>query len=519
MSVVLIGLPAAGKTTIGVALAAKLGLPFIDTDVMIEEQTGRLIAEIFAEDGEARFRELEAEACAVALTSDGVVSVGGGAILSPLTRERLKAHQVIWLDTSVTTLTRRAGLNKMRPLLLGDLRAKLTELAAERLPLYEQVASFRVNTDQPVVEVVAQIAAFVRGPGSVLVRTDHPYEVLIGRGLGQIDHYVESAGRTVLIHPPVMAVQAAKLAQNLPNPVVLEVPTGERAKTAQELARCWRALAEAGLTRSDVVIGLGGGSTTDLAGFVAATYLRGIDYISMPTTVLGMADAAVGGKTGINLPQGKNLVGAFYEPKLVLCDLDFLSELPDHEIRSGLGEVVKCGFIADPHILDAIEPDPDLALDVHSSAFEEALTRAIRVKADLVSQDFRESTSVEVGRKALNYGHTLGHAIEKIEGFTWSHGYAISVGMVFAAEVARRLGLIGPEVVERHRSLLAALGLPVSFDGADWEEVRQVMSLDKKSRGRHLRLVLLEEIGQVRVVPDVDETVLREAFAAVSSRR
>jgi len=269
------------------------------------------------------------------------------------------------------------------------------------------------------------------------------------------------------------------------------------------------------VTRSDAVIGLGGGATTDLAGFLAATMLRGISYLSIPTTVLGMADAAVGGKTGINLPEGKNLVGAFYEPRGVLCDLDLLDTLPDKEIRSGLGEILKAGFIADPHILDLAEQDPSKLLDTGSDEFADALTRAIGIKAEVVSADLRENSTTGVGREALNYGHTLGHAIEKAEGYTWPHGYAVSVGMVFAAEVACRLGLIGPDVVARHRTVLESVGLPVSYAGAPWETIRATMSVDKKARGSHLRLVLLDGIGRVRVVKDVDEEILRRSFMAV----
>jgi 3-dehydroquinate synthase len=265
---------------------------------------------------------------------------------------------------------------------------------------------------------------------------------------------------------------------------------------------------------------LGGGATTDLAGFVAATYLRGIRLVNLPTTVLGMADAAVGGKTGINLAQGKNLVGAFHEPVGVLCDLDWLATLPADQVQSGLGEIVKCGFIADPAILQVVEHDPDQVRDVTSAGFLDVLTRAIRVKAEVVSGDLRETGAGSgVGREALNYGHTLGHAIEQLEGYTWAHGCADAVGMTFAAEVARGLGMIDDDLVARHRSVLRALGLPVSYDGAPWERVRAVMSLDKKARGTHLRLVLLERAaGLLRVVRDPDEAVLAAGFQAIGGQ-
>ena len=543
MNIVLIGLPASGKTTVGLELAQRLGVDFLDTDVMVEERTGKLVGEIFASEGEDRFRELEEEAATDALEGIGVVSLGGGAILNPHIREILSGHQVVWLDVSVKTLTRRVGMNKLRPLLLGDIRDQLTALAAERLPLYEQTATIRVDGELPVDEVVSQILADLvivpqagsdspdeldvpptaevspcaeDAPVAIRVNTDHPYDVLIGHGVAEkVSDYLDGVSRIAILYPSVLDPQAITLAKGLPHPIRVEVPDSEAAKTSEVLDWCWRTLAEAGMTRSDAVLGLGGGTTTDLAGFVAATMLRGIEYLSVPTTVLGMADASLGGKTGINLPQGKNLVGAFYEPRAVLCDLDMLAGLPAEDVRSGLGEILKCGFIADPEILDIAESDRDRLSNTASAEFAEALTRAIRVKADVVSVDFRENSTSGPGREALNYGHTLAHAIEKVEGFTWAHGFAVSVGMVFAAEVALRLGMIEEDVIDRMRRILKSVGLPVQYSGAPWSRIRDAMSLDKKSRGSHLRLVLLTGIGSVEVVPDVDEDVLRQSFLAV----
>ena len=559
VSIVLIGLPASGKTTVGQALAQALSVSFVDTDHLVERRTGKLIREIFADEGEERFRQLEEEAARDALAGEGVVSLGGGAIMNPAISKMVEPHQVVWLDVSVTTLTRRAGMNQLRPLLLGDIRAQLSTLAEQRLPVYEQAATWRVDAEQPVDKIVSEILQHVSPPGekatspvipptsvtppapvilppdvilpqagsptasqpdpaprTIDVHADHSYTVLIGRAVSsRAAQLLTGASRTAILHPPVLATQAARIAQTLTNPLLIEVPQGEQAKTPDQLVRCWRGLAQAGITRSDAVIGLGGGSTTDLAGFVAATMLRGIAYLSIPTTVLGMADAAVGGKTGVNLPEGKNLVGAFYEPQAVLCDLDLLTGLPRDEIRSGLAEILKCGFIADPAILDVAERTPSNLLDTGSDEFADVLTRAISVKAEVVSADLRESSVTGAGREALNYGHTLGHAIEKVEGFTWAHGYAVSVGMVFAAEVACALGLIGEDVVALHRQVLSCVGLPISYSGAPWTQIREAMSLDKKARGTHLRLVLLDGIGHVRVVPDVSEDVLRQSFLSI----
>lgn len=354
------------------------------------------------------------------------------------------------------------------------------------------------------------------------VHAEKPYQVQIGAGASAgLAGLVGGASRVAIIHPPVMADQAQLLGQPLSDAGVvvthIEVPPGESAKTVEVLADCWDELASAGLTRNDVVVGLGGGSTTDLAGFVAASWLRGIGFVSVPTTVLAMVDAAVGGKTGINVPAGKNLVGAFHEPLGVLCDLDLLVGLWPAEVASGLGEVVKCGFIADERILELVEQDPVEAADVTSVRFAELVRRAVQVKATTVSADLRESTSSgdRVGREALNYGHTLAHAIEQREHFGRRHGEAVAIGMVFVAEVARRTLGLDAATVQRHRDVLSSLRLPTTYDG-DWDELRATMSLDKKARGSRLRLVGLRELGHVSIIDGPDEDVLEESFRTLA---
>jgi len=351
------------------------------------------------------------------------------------------------------------------------------------------------------------------------VATQHPYQVVIGPGASLLlPQFLTGVDRVAIIHPATLADQARDVASGLDAAVTLiEVPDGEPAKTPQVLVGCWNTLAEAGFTRSDMIVGLGGGSTTDLAGFVASSWLRGVRFVGLPTTVLAMVDAAVGGKTGINLEAGKNLVGAFYEPEAVLCDLDFLSELPAAELRSGMAEVLKCGFIAEPRILDDFETDPPAALTPSSDLQRLLIRRAVCVKARVVAADLREETSEgdAVGRELLNYGHTLGHAIEKSEHFGWRHGEAVSVGMVFAAEVAHRSGLIDEALLERHRSVLRMAGLPTSYTGRTWQELRTAMSLDKKTRGHSLRFVLLTGPAKARVVADPDEELLAASFAAL----
>lgn len=343
-----------------------------------------------------------------------------------------------------------------------------------------------------------------------------PYDVTIEQGaLARLPELAAGASRVAVIHPDALGAPAARVASLIDCPVTqIAVPDAEAAKTPEVLTHCWSELAAAGFTRNDLVIGVGGGTTTDLAGFVAASWLRGVAYLSVPTSVLGMVDAAVGGKTGINLPAGKNLVGAFYEPKAVLCDLTLLDSLPAIDVSSGLAEVVKCGFIADRTILELIGDDLSDSRDVTSKRFEELVARAIAVKAAVVASDFRESTSVgaAVGREALNYGHTLGHAIEKFYGFTWRHGQAISVGMSWIARVSQRLLGLDPNAVTLHDDLIDGLGLPTGCPAA-FGELRPIMNLDKKARGTTLRLVGLASFGTPVIIEAPPEPVLEQAYA------
>ncbi len=356
---------------------------------------------------------------------------------------------------------------------------------------------------------------------TVHVATSQPYDVVIGRGASaDLPALVGDAARVAIIYQAPLAEDAQRLASTLgaSKVTLVEVPTGEQAKTSTVLAHCWDSLADAGFTRSDLVVGVGGGTTTDLAGFVAATWLRGVHYISVPTSVLAMVDAAVGGKTGINIDAGKNLVGAFYEPIGVLCDLQLLDSLPAAEIVAGLGEVIKAGFTHDPRILDLVEQDPADALDVTGERFAELITRGIAYKAEVVSHDLREKTSTpgHIGREALNYGHTLAHAIEAHHHFTWRHGEAVSVGMVFAAEVAHRLLGLPAEDVARHRHTLGLVGLPTTYDAAPFGELRPIMSRDKKTRGTTLRMIGLRHLQDLALMEGPDEDVLAESFAALA---
>lgn len=352
---------------------------------------------------------------------------------------------------------------------------------------------------------------------TISVSADRPYDVVTRSGaLTVLPDLVGSTERVAFLYAPVLTERAHALAAGLDAQVtMIELPDAEAAKTADVLVTCWDRLAAEGFTRSDLLIALGGGATTDLGGFVAASWLRGIRFVTLPSTVLGMVDAAVGGKTGINIAAGKNLVGAFHEPIGVLCDLDLLATLPAADLRAGLVEAVKCGFIADPVILDLVEEDPADAVRVGSERLAEIIRRGIAVKARVVSADLKESTSkgARVGRELLNYGHTLAHAVEKLEDYRMRHGEAVAIGMVYVAELARLLGTIDDDLVERHRRALSLLGVPTSYRDGAWPDLRAAMSLDKKTRGSTLRFVILNGLASAEICSGPDEGSLAEAYA------
>ena len=345
------------------------------------------------------------------------------------------------------------------------------------------------------------------------------YEVLVGRSLlSELAPALgESVKKVLLVHPIALSVAAEAIRDNLVSngyeTLLAGVPDGEDSKRVEVAAFCWQILGQADFTRTDAIIGFGGGSTTDLAGFVAATWLRGVKLIQIPTTLLGMVDAAVGGKTGINTSEGKNLVGVFHAPSQVICDLDTLETLPRNELLAGFGEVVKCGFIADEKILELIESNVDLATNIHSDEFRQLIERCIAIKARVVSEDFRESGLREI----LNYGHTLGHAIEHNERYQWRHGAAVSVGMVFVAELALVAGKIKPEIVDRHRSILQKIGLPTSYPLSEFDKLLATMQRDKKSRAGSLRFIVLEAIGRPVVLnaPTIEQ--LHAAYQELAS--
>ena len=351
-----------------------------------------------------------------------------------------------------------------------------------------------------------------------------PYDVKVGTGLlGELPAMLgPGVQRVAVIHPRALAATGEAIREDLAQQGYdahgIEIPDGEEAKLAPVASFCWQVLGQTGFTRSDAVVTVGGGSTTDLGGFVAATWLRGVRVVHMPTTLLGMVDAAVGGKTGMNTTEGKNLVGAFHEPAGVLCDLATLETLPRNELVSGLAEVIKCGFIADPVILDLVEQYPEAATTAGTDVLRELIERSIAVKIDVVVDDLRETGGAagHPGREALNYGHTLGHAIERVERYKFRHGAAVAIGMTFVAELARLAGRLDEATAERHRSVLELVGLPTTYGGGSWGQLHEAMKVDKKTRGDQLRFVVLEGLAKPAVLQGPDPALLTAAFAEIS---
>jgi 3-dehydroquinate synthase len=344
-----------------------------------------------------------------------------------------------------------------------------------------------------------------------------PYDVIVGHGLAeQVPGLVEGARAVAVVRADELARVASPIAMALSSAGFqvreIAIPAGEAAKSVTALAALWDALAAAGIDRRDAIVAVGGGATTDVAGFAAATWLRGVRVVHVPTTLLGMVDAAIGGKTAINTAAGKNLVGAFHEPAGVVVDLDTLGSLPADEWVNGMAEVVKAGFIADPKILDLVEADLDGARRPDGAPARELIERSVLVKADVVSLDLREAGP----REALNYGHTLGHAIELVEEFRLPHGHAVAIGLAFAAELSRRVVGLGDDVVSRHVRVLDGLGLPTNYRLDAWPELLSAMQRDKKARAGRLRFVVLEDLGKPVVVEVPDVALLESVYTEVT---
>ena len=496
----LYGPSGSGKSTIGKTLADDLKLPFVDSDQVIESNAGKSIPQIVEEHGMPHMRELETEALnQIVNDRESVISFGGGALLRDENRAIVEKNgTVILLTANLQTLVERLqNDSNKRPLLAGDLKKNLSSYLEERVEHYGSF-SIKINVNEKSPEQLSR-----------------EIQTMLGRhhlsAMGEYDVVVETVGHafsvTNLQNPLIVTdenianhhlqtiVSALQTVGHKPNYIIL--PPGEEHKNLETVSRLWKTFLENGLDRNTTVIALGGGVITDMAGFAASTYMRGIDWVAVPTTLLGMVDASVGGKTGIDLPQGKNLIGSFHPPKLVIADPSLLFTLPERELRSGIAEVVKHGIISDPELFNLCSR----GLDWVKSSLEEIVKRAMAVKIQVIEEDPYEKGI----RAKLNLGHTVGHAVELVSKFELRHGEAISIGIVAEAKYAARVGLTDRALVEPVVETLSKLGLPVDIPkNFPRDEIINAMRMDKKKNAKSIRFALPVEIGKVELV-NVDD--------------
>ncbi|MEJ7807418.1 MAG: bifunctional shikimate kinase/3-dehydroquinate synthase AroKB [Telluria sp.] len=544
-NVFLVGLMGAGKTTIGRILARKLGKRFIDSDHEIEARTGASIPWIFEIEGEDSFRRREAEVIRDLTAQDGIVlATGGGAVLDARNRAYLKERgRVVYLRANVSSIMLRTSHDKNRPLLqTADPRKKLEELTAQREPLYREIADLVIDTGRPNVQsmvqtILAQLAALENsGAGSarslvtdssmnqqsrISLNVDlgeRSYPISIGAGLLAdpallLQHI---AGRKVAIVTnttvaPLYLEQVAGPLRAAGRDVhTIVLPDGEEYKNWASLMQVFDALLANKCDRKTTMVALGGGVIGDLTGFAAASYMRGVPFVQIPTTLLSQVDSSVGGKTGLNHPLGKNMIGAFYQPRAVLADTATLATLPERELSAGLAEVIKHGAIIDAVFFDWIEHNIEALMARSPQALAYAISRSCEIKADVVRQDEREGGL----RAILNFGHTFGHAIEAGLGYgQWLHGEAVGCGMVMAADLSHRAGLVDFATVARMRALVAAAGLPVEAPDLGTARWLELMEVDKKNEGGAIKFILMKPLGSPSI-QGVPQQLLLATLAA-----
>lgn len=526
-NIVLIGFMGAGKSTVGRILAGSLSMPFVDVDAHVQARAGLSIPQLFSNQGEGYFRRLEAEIVQEVVGGSGqVVATGGGAVSDPVSlAAMLDGNLVVWLTAPLPLLVERASRQGERPLLVGEgAIERSASRYATRVPFYSQ-ACLAIRADASPTDIAGVIERYwnLARAGGVSVRdievrlAEQAYRVHVGVGLLEQIPLLLPPERDcrglVVTDDEVADLYGSKVLRILRSAgwqvELTSFPAGEDYKTLDTLRQLYSAFIGAGLSRDSVVIALGGGVVGDVAGLGAATFLRGVPFVQLPTTFLAQVDASVGGKVAVNLPEGKNLVGAFYQPKAVLADIATMTSLPHRELLSGLAEVIKHGLIADPELFQFVEDHlPDI-LARDPEALVHCVVRSCEIKGAIVEADEKEVDRREV----LNFGHTVGHAVEAISGYgQYAHGEAVAIGMVAAARLSCHVGL-PKEDLDRLCNLLRRAGLPLSAPHLPVDRLLEAMQRDKKVRLGQERLVLVPRIGQAQ--PGI--VVQRDQLRAVLS--
>lgn len=538
-TIALAGFMGTGKTTIGAALAARLGLTFVDADVELERREGRSIPEIFAVEGEPYFRARERELLQeLSQRDDIVLATGGGMVVNPENRRLLLERCIcVGLHASADVILERVGgeaAAQTRPMLRGgDVRARIIELLAARAPAYADL-HYRVDTaDRAPDEIAEQIAAIARAEARripVAIPPAYRYDIVMGDGvldhLGALISQRGWSGPAAIVTDDVVGPLFAETAQASLHRAgiaasVVTMTHGEQNKTLASVEQMYRTFSERGMDRQSAVVALGGGVLGDTAGFAAATYLRGVPFVQAPTTLLAMADSSIGGKVGVDTPFGKNLVGAFKQPDLVAMDTRFLRTLPAVEIQCGLAEIIKAALIQGGDDYEAVRE----LRDAHGSvAVDDRLLRvlvnAIHLKRSVVQEDPEER-----GRRSLlNLGHTFGHGIEAYSGLRLKHGYAVALGMVCALRLSKTMCLCENALEGEVVDILRGAGLPTCvrdvqdlLPGWDVDEIWRLMQSDKKKKAGRLRFILLSRPGDVFVRSDVADADARAALASLAT--
>lgn len=535
-NIILVGMMGAGKTTVGKLLAKQLGKHFIDSDEEIQRRTGVTIPHIFDVEGEAGFRSRESCVIQELLEGDNIVlATGGGAILSPQNRAAMKRHGiVVYLKSSVHDLWQRTRHDHNRPLLQTENpRAKLQELHDLRDPLYTEAADVIIHTGKQSVQLLLEKLQHRLEDMEQITENEGAMQTL-KVGLAERSYPIHIGSRLLerieLLLPHIPRKRAIVVSNTTVAPLYLEklsdglnahgvrvesviLPDGEQYKSGESLNTIYDALLTARSERGTPLIALGGGVIGDITGYAAATYLRGVPFIQIPTTLLSQVDSSVGGKTGINHPLGKNMIGAFYQPQVVLADTSTLNTLPDKELRAGIAEVIKYGLIRDLPFLEWLEANIDKLLARDTGALQYAIARSCQNKAEVVGNDERESGE----RALLNLGHTFGHAIENGMGYgVWLHGEAVAAGTIMAADLSQRMGWLSAQDVARVRKLFERSGLPVISPKLGAEKYLNLMGLDKKVADGKIRFVLLKSLGSAVMTGDVPQALLEQTLESCS---